>query len=554
MKKRIAGLALSLALLLGTLATPVLAAEDKSPAYELTGSARDNGYTLTIGVGETDAIGGRLALVYDTEKLSLQGGDSFQAVRKGSGVSLTTDGVEERELVNGAAGAVGFAWYSFGLTGGKVAELNFAFREGVTVEDLDSAAFRLRVLPEEFGFWVSAASLTERTDGFVPNYYHYLLDGMADLQVRFAYEGSGREPADGRRVAVRCRDLLGAAVMAELTIDGRTYRTDAQGDIALLLKDGAYRYRLTAEGYGARYGTLEVTGDRELSMEFVTDKQLVQQAAEELSIGYQAGDTAQRVTGTLQLPLRTESGVDVSWKSSDTRFVTDTGLVYRPAAGEPDAHVTLTACLSRGTEQREKTFTLTVKAKEQAVVPPPDRKFTDLGNVGWAVNAIESMAKLGIIQGTSETTFSPEQPIKRGDFVLLLMRMMAPGAEKLGEEFSDVPAGSYYHDAILAARALGIAQGGGENRFFPDREVTRQEMAALTARAIAATKYLTAESTPGDLGAFSDAEQVASWAQETMADMVGRGFLVGNNGLLNPRGNTTRAEAAVFLYRVYQAR
>ena len=54
-----------------------------------------------------------------------------------------------------------------------------------------------------------------------------------------------------------------------------------------------------------------------------------------------------------------------------------------------------------------------------------------------------------------------------------------------------------------------------------------------------------------DLGAFSDAGSIADYAQSHVAAMVAEGLIKGNaDGTINPRGNTTRAEAAVIMQRI----
>ncbi|WP_425580064.1 family 43 glycosylhydrolase [Streptomyces coeruleoprunus] len=73
------------------------------------------------------------------------------------------------------------------------------------------------------------------------------------------------------------------------------------------------------------------------------------------------GDTG-AVTGDLTLPAAS-GGSTVTWASSDPATVSTTGRVTRPAAGRPDADVTLTATISRGTVSQRKQFAVTVHAE-----------------------------------------------------------------------------------------------------------------------------------------------------------------------------------------------
>ncbi|MEU6256826.1 family 43 glycosylhydrolase [Streptomyces sp. NPDC047043] len=72
------------------------------------------------------------------------------------------------------------------------------------------------------------------------------------------------------------------------------------------------------------------------------------------------GDTS-AVTADLDLPTTgTAGGSSISWASDNTAVVSDSGKVTRPAAGEPDAHATLTATLKKGTVTDTRTFDVTV--------------------------------------------------------------------------------------------------------------------------------------------------------------------------------------------------
>ncbi|MFD1909848.1 S-layer homology domain-containing protein [Paenibacillus rhizoplanae] len=59
------------------------------------------------------------------------------------------------------------------------------------------------------------------------------------------------------------------------------------------------------------------------------------------------------------------------------------------------------------------------------------------------------------------------------------------------------------------------------------------------------------QGTAADLEKFSDKSKVASYAMGSVAAMVKEGLIQGGGNKINPAGNTTRAEAAVFLYRLY---
>lgn len=544
---------------------PAVYAAD-GPGYRLEGKGTEDGYDIVIKAPGVDATGGQLAVQYDTGKLRLLGGDALKAVSAASGVTLARDHVEETELVNGDKGVVGFAWYSFGLTNEEVATLHFGFENGSTAADLDASSIRLRYVPAEgFGAWDTAAKLHVRTGGYAPDTYGYLNEAYREISVEFAYDGAEKAP-EAADVTVHCRDLLGKGVAARMEIDTRGYTTDSNGDVRLPLGDGEYLYRVTAEGFGTQMGKLTVSGKTEQTITFVTDELLVEQARAQLEIGYNEGDTAEAVAHSLTLKTKTESGVNVAWSSGNTSRVSNYGAVFRPASGSGNVKVELTATLSHGSARAEKKFTVTVLEMEAQSKPATGvsgggtaagtvttfRDVTDT-RFGWAKEAIEALAAAGVIHGTGDGKFSPEAPIKRGDFMLLLMGMIPTEVSPSREEFSDVPAESYYHEAIQKARALGVAEGTGGNRFSPDASITRQEMAVLTVRILEKTGYVTLTEATGDLNTYKDAGEIAPWAEESLALLTGQGYLVGSENALKPGANTNRAEAAVFLYGIYKA-
>lgn len=562
-KKRICSLVLAVVMLLGMM--PAAKALE-TPGYRLEGKTVAGGYDLIIKAPGVDATGGQLALQYDTSKLTLLGGDNLKAITAGSGVTLTRDHVEENELVNAEKGVAGFAWYSFGLTNYVVATLHFAFQNGADAESLDAGSVRLRYVPlEGFGTWDTAAKLHVRTGGYAPDTYAYLNEAYRAVTMDFAYDGAEKLPPD-TSVTVHCRDLLGKTVAASMEINTKTYTTDANGDLDLPLADGEYLYRVSAEGFGTQMGKLTVSGKTEETITFITDELLVQQAQEQLEIGYYEGDSAEKVTHSLTLIQKTASGVNVTWSSSNTSRVSHYGGVFRPAPGSGNVTVELTAKLSHGKASAEKKFTVTVLEMDAKTTTGAGivngntgttavTSFEDVTDTsfGWAKEAIETLAAAGIIHGTGDGKFSPAAPIKRGDFILLLMGMIPVDAEPSTEEFSDVRADSYYHEAIQKARTLGVAEGTGGNRFSPDASITRQEMAVLTVRILEKSGYLTLTDETGDLNAFKDAGEIAPWAKESLGLLTGQGYLVGSDGALKPRANTNRAEAAVFLYGIYKA-
>jgi len=176
--------------------------------------------------------------------------------------------------------------------------------------------------------------------------------------------------------------------------------------------------------------------------------------------------------------------------------------------------------------------------------------FTDLENHAWAKDAVYTLKNKGIISGISDTEFAPANNIKRGDFILILTRMLSVNNE-FTENFADVPESAYYYQAIGSAKAAGIAMGSGEN-FMPENSITRQDLITLAYRAFLAKGYITETDDFTSLDQFSDKGDISDYAQTAMASMVKAGIIQGSNGNVNPKGNATRAEVAVMCARLLE--
>ena len=182
--------------------------------------------------------------------------------------------------------------------------------------------------------------------------------------------------------------------------------------------------------------------------------------------------------------------------------------------------------------------------------PSATETFTDLANHAWAKDAIYTLKNKGIISGISDTEFAPANNIKRGDFILILTRMLSVN-DTFTENFADVPESAYYYNAVGSAKAAGIAQGSGEN-FMPENSITRQDLITLAYRAFLAKGYITETTDLISLDTFGDKDSISDYAKTSMASMVKAGIIQGSNGNVNPKGFATRAEVAVMCARLVE--
>ncbi len=180
------------------------------------------------------------------------------------------------------------------------------------------------------------------------------------------------------------------------------------------------------------------------------------------------------------------------------------------------------------------------------------KTFSDLGSHVWAKKQIEVLTSKGVIS-TIGKSFTPGTGITRADYLMMLVRALGLSAE-FTANFDDVKPGDYYFKEIGTARKLGITSGIGNNKFNPSATITRQDMMTLTERALRKLEIISREGSAADLETFSDKDSIAEYAKNCIATLIREGLVEGFEDRINPISDTTRAEAAVFIYRIYNIR
>lgn len=174
--------------------------------------------------------------------------------------------------------------------------------------------------------------------------------------------------------------------------------------------------------------------------------------------------------------------------------------------------------------------------------------FVDVKEDSWFHKNVDELYNMGIMVGTSSTTFSPYDGLTRGQLVSILYRLSGEPEVTGGSDYSDVPANVYYTKAVIWASQQGIVYGYMDGTFRPDAQITRQELVVLLFR------YANAQ--PGDaelLNAYPDASDVSAFAKEAMSWALENGILYGveldGTNYLSPKATTNRAQVAAVITR-----
>lgn len=174
--------------------------------------------------------------------------------------------------------------------------------------------------------------------------------------------------------------------------------------------------------------------------------------------------------------------------------------------------------------------------------------FADVSVDAWYADAVQYVVDKGMMNGTSENSFSPDETTTRGMIVTMLHRLENEPAAS-ASAFNDVAAGSWYADAVAWAAEQGVVNGVSDTAFAPDTAITREQMAAILYR------YAQSKG-QGFTGAWAfqldypDADAVSDYAYEAMCWATLHGIINGmGDGSLAPQGAATRAQVATMLMR-----
>ena len=109
-------------------------------------------------------------------------------------------------------------------------------------------------------------------------------------------------------------------------------------------------------------------------------------------------------------------------------------------------------------------------------------KFSDVQTSDYFYKAVLWAVEKGITLGTSDTTFSPNDPCTRAHVVTFLWRAEGQPSASGANPFADVASGQYYYSAVLWAVSKNITQGTSATTFSPDNPCTRAQIVTFLYR------------------------------------------------------------------------
>ena len=262
-------------------------------------------------------------------------------------------------------------------------------------------------------------------------------------------------------------------------------------------------------------------------------------------------------------------GSEITLVSDNIGAVSNNGRITRKSA---DQKATLKLTARRNDAVVEKNFAVVVKAKETtknvsdgkggsssaasiafgknaaqniSIRPDGPVSLNDVDASHWAYDAITALAEKGIVSGGTDGNFEPDSCIKREEFLKMLLLAFNIEIGDYKNDFNDVDKTAWYRLYVSSARYNKIILGDEDGSFGAGRDITRQDMAVMVCR----LKKLSAGRRTGSV--FDDDAQIADYAKDAVYSMRAKGFLTGKGeNRFAPQDSTTRAEAAMLLYRI----
>lgn len=302
------------------------------------------------------------------------------------------------------------------------------------------------------------------------------------------------------------------------------------------------------------------------------------------------------ISSDITLPNKGYFGSTISWTSSAPTILSSTGTFTRPSSTRT---ITLTAAIMSGKEQVTKNFSLTAQGKttssggsgggggstsstgtttstgggstisnsttrpvtDSTLTTGSDKvdsliqekeeaenRFTDIGSVSWARDAINGLADAGVINGKTDTEFAPNDNVTRAEFAKILMGVFGLTSEAFTtSSFYDVPTDAWYFNYVETAYNLGIINGVADGVFDPNANITRQDMCVMVVRAAEVSgKSISAVN---EAKVFADEASIADYAKSAVTTLQTGGIVDGvSDTVFAPLDNATRAQAAKILY------
>ena len=173
----------------------------------------------------------------------------------------------------------------------------------------------------------------------------------------------------------------------------------------------------------------------------------------------------------------------------------------------------------------------------------------------WAKYDIEELVNRNIMGGYGEGIYLPNNNVTRAEFTKLILASLNISTKNYDSPFKDVKKDDWYYSSVVTAAKLGLVAGTSPTTFSPNKAITRQDIAVMITRALDMKNIKSIESSE----LFLDEKTISPYAKPSVKQLQYLGIVAGkikgpnNKFYFKPLQNSTRAEAAVMLVRMIKA-
>ncbi len=169
----------------------------------------------------------------------------------------------------------------------------------------------------------------------------------------------------------------------------------------------------------------------------------------------------------------------------------------------------------------------------------------------WALESIEQATELKLLDGINDLEGNYQKDITRAEFCNIVVRYFEAMGGKMPKSTPEMPFIDTNDEYIATAYDLGIVNGISETEFSPDTKITREQMAVMMCNANDALDI--SEKTTSKLDTYDDCNDVSDWAWDSLDFLNSLDIIRGySDKIIAPLDETTREQAVVIIMRAIE--
>jgi len=209
-------------------------------------------------------------------------------------------------------------------------------------------------------------------------------------------------------------------------------------------------------------------------------------------------------------------------------------------------------------QEQASKFGLVVKQAGTYRVMEYTKSYEDISGIyPEARYAIEALTAKHIVQGTSETLFSPSKAVTRAEFSSMIVKALSLDRlitdRKEEAAYSDVRKGDWYYEDVKIMHQLQITKGYDDGTFKPNEPVTREQMVVMMMNALQILGQVQGGNAQASGKVFADQNAISSWAKSSVNKAKEMKIISGTGqNLFMPKQSSNRADTAVLIWKMHQ--